>query len=70
MECLTEILANPNFDAPDNISDLIRMEAVTKAQEMGNSGLQYGRSYANGGLKAFAKSFEHLQRDMFFCQFA
>lgn len=30
-ECLNEILATPNFDEPENISDLIRMESVTKA---------------------------------------
>lgn len=30
-ECLTEILATPNFDEPENISDLIRMESVSKA---------------------------------------
>lgn len=69
-ECLAEIMATPNFDEPDNISDLIRMESVDKAQNMGNNGLQYGRSYANSGLKAFAKSFEMLHSDIFFCQFA
>jgi len=37
---------------------------------MGNNGLQYGRSYAGSGLKAFAKSFEELNSDIFFCQFA
>ena len=30
-DCLAEILATPNFDEPDNISDLIRMESVNKA---------------------------------------
>jgi len=30
-ECLAEILSTPNFDEPDNISDLIRMESVNKA---------------------------------------
>jgi len=69
-ECLAEILATPNFDEPDNLSDLIRMESVNKAQNMGNRGLEYGRSYANGGLKAFAKSYEELNSDIFFCQFA
>lgn len=69
-ECLSEILATPNFDEPDNISDLIRMESVNKAQNMGNKGLDYGRSYSNSGLKAFAKSFELLNSDIFFCQYA
>ena len=62
-----EILATPNFDAVDNLSDLIRMESVSKAQNMGNKGLDYGRSYSNSGLKAFAKSFEDLNSDIFFC---
>ena len=30
-ESLAEIMATPNFDDPDNISDLIRMGSVTKA---------------------------------------
>merc|ERR1712046_550119 len=46
------------------------MESVTKAQNMGNKGLDYGRSYSGSGLKAFAKSFESLNSDIFFCQFA
>jgi hypothetical protein len=46
------------------------MESVSKAQNMGNKGLEYGRSYSNSGLKAFAKSFEDLNSDIFFCQFA
>lgn len=37
---------------------------------MGNKGLQYGRSYANSGLRAHAKSYEELNSDIFFCQFA
>ena len=69
-DCLSEILATPNFDEIDNLSDLIRMESVTKAQNMGNKGLEYGRSYSGSGLKAFAKSFESLNSDIFFCQFA
>lgn len=63
-------MATPNFDEPENLSDLIRMESVDKAANMGNKGLEYGRSYSNSGLKAFAKSFEHLNSDIFFCQFA
>lgn len=68
--CLSEIMATPNFDDHENISDLIRMESVEKASNMGNKGLEYGRSYSNSGLKAFAKSFEELNSDIFFCQFA
>jgi Zn-dependent M16 (insulinase) family peptidase len=30
-DCLSEILATPNFDEQDNISDLIRLESVSKA---------------------------------------
>lgn len=67
LECLTEIFATPNFDSPEVVSDLIRMESVNKAQNMGNQGLQYGMSYSQAGLKAFAKSFENLNKDIFFC---
>ena len=65
--CLSELLAVPNFDEQDNLSDLIRMEAVNKAQSLGDKGLEYARSYANSGLKPFAKSYEALAADMFFC---
>lgn len=66
-ECLSEILATPNFDEEENISDLIRMTSVDKAQGMGSKGLEYGLSYANSGLKSFAKSYEPLNSDIFFC---
>jgi Zn-dependent M16 (insulinase) family peptidase len=69
-ESLAEIMATPNFDDTDNMSDLIRMGSVTKAQNLGNRGLEYARSYADSGLKAFAKSYEELNSDIFFCQFA
>lgn len=69
-ECLAEIIATPNFDEQDNLSDLVRMQSVEKASNMGNKGLEYGRSYCNGGLKAYAKSFEDLGSDIFFCQYA
>jgi hypothetical protein len=38
-ECLGEILATPNFDEPGNISDLVKMEAINKANNIGNKGL-------------------------------
>lgn len=38
-ECLTELLATPNFDEPQNISDLIKMESISKANNLGNKGL-------------------------------
>lgn len=69
-ECLSELLATPNFDEPSNISDLIKMESVNKANNIGNKGLQYAKSYAASGLKAHARSFETLRSDIFFCQFA
>lgn len=69
-ECLAELLSTPNFDEPENLSDLIRMESVNKASNLTNKGLEYARSYANSGLKAFAKSHEKLNSDIFFCQFA
>lgn len=66
-ECLTELLATPNFDEPQNISDLIKMESINKANNLGNKGLQYARSYAASGLKAHARSFEPFRSDIFFC---
>jgi hypothetical protein len=63
-------LATPNFDEPNNISDLIKMESINKANNIGNQGLQYSRSYSASGLKAYARSFEKLRSDIFFCQYA
>ena len=65
-ECLTELLSTPNFDEPSNIADLIKMESITKANNIGNNGLSYARSYAASGLKAHARSFESFRRDIFF----
>jgi Zn-dependent M16 (insulinase) family peptidase len=66
-ECLNEVIATPNFDEPSNISDLIKMESVNKANNIGNKGLNYATSYAQSGIKAFARSFESLRSDVFFC---
>lgn len=38
-ECLQEILSTPNFDDPSNISDLVKMESISKANNIGNKGL-------------------------------
>lgn len=69
-ECLQEIIATPNFDDPSNISDLIKMESINKANSIGSNGLSYARSYSSSGLKAFARSFESLRNDIFFCQYS
>ena len=69
-ECLTEIIATPNFDEPSNISDLVKMESINKANNIGNRGLQYATSYGSSGLRAHARSFESLRSDIFFCQYA
>ena len=69
-ECLTEIIATPNFDEPSNISDLVKMEAISKANTIGQKGLDYAKSYGQSGLKAYARSFEDLRGDVFFCQYA
>jgi len=69
-ECLTEIIATPNFDEPNNISDLVKMESINKANNIGNKGLFYASSYGASGLKAYARSFEPLRSDIFFCQYA
>lgn len=36
---LTEIIATPNFDEPSNISDLVKMESISKANNIGTKGL-------------------------------
>jgi Zn-dependent M16 (insulinase) family peptidase len=69
-ECLSEVLATPNFDEPSNISDLVKMESINKANNIGSMGLQYARSYAESGIRAHARSFESLRSDVFFCQYA
>jgi Zn-dependent M16 (insulinase) family peptidase len=69
-ECLSEIVATPNFDEPSNIADLVKMESINKANNIGNKGLEYARSYAESGIKAYARSFEALRSDVFFCQYA
>ena len=66
-DSLSEILATPNFDEPSNIADLVKMESISKANNIGNKGLQYAKSYAESGLKAYARSFETLRSDVFFC---
>lgn len=69
-DSLAELLATPNFDEPSNMSDLLKMGSINKANNIGNKGLQYARSYAGSGLKAYARSFEMLRNDVFFCQYA
>lgn len=46
------------------------MESINKANGIGANGLRYARSYSSSGLKAFARSFESLRSDIFFCQYA
>ena len=46
------------------------MESISKANNIGNKGLEYARSYSASGLKAYARSFETLRNDIFFCQYA
>ena len=65
--CLAEILGSPNFDEPSNISELVKMGSINKANNLGNKGLQYARSYSSSGLKAFARSHETFRNDIFFC---
>lgn len=45
-ECLGELLATPNFDEPSNIADMIKVESINKANNIGNKGLVYASSYA------------------------
>ena len=67
LDLMTDLLSTPNFDEPQNISDLIKMEAVSKANNIGNKGLQYARSYSASGLRASSRSFESLRGDIFLC---
>jgi hypothetical protein len=46
------------------------MESINKANNIGNKGLSYAKSYSGSGLKAYARSFELLRNDIFFCQYA
>lgn len=46
------------------------MQAVGKANNIGNKGLTYARSYGASGLRASARSFETLRGDIFTCQYA
>jgi hypothetical protein len=69
-DCLAEVLATPNFDEPSQLSDLVKMEAINKANNIGTLGLQYARSYAESGIRASSRSFESLRADVFFCQYA
>jgi hypothetical protein len=43
------------------------MESINKANNIGNKGMQYASSYAQSGIKAYARSFETLRSDIFFC---
>ena len=63
-------MGTPNFDDAGNLSDLIKMGSIQKANNIGNNGLTYARSYSGSGLKAFARSYETLRNDIFFCQYA
>ena len=63
-------MATPNLDEPSNISDLVKMESINKANSIGNRGLSYASSYGASGLKAYARAFEPLRADIFFCQYA
>ena len=66
-DCLNELIATPNFDEPQNISDLVKMESINKANNIGSKGASYATSYGASGLKAYARSFEALRSDIFFC---
>lgn len=46
------------------------MQSIQLANNIGNKGLQYARSYSASGLKAYARGFESLRSDVFFCQYA
>lgn len=45
-DCIGELLATPNFDEPSNIADMIKIESVNKANNIGNQGLTYASTYA------------------------
>jgi len=43
------------------------MESINKANNIGSRGAGYATSYGASGLKAYARSFEALRSDIFFC---
>jgi Zn-dependent M16 (insulinase) family peptidase len=60
----------PDFNDKTNLSDLVKMGSVNKANSIGSDGLRYGMSYAQSGLRSHAALYEDLKSDIFFCQFA
>lgn len=66
-EYLGELLATPNFNEPSNIADLIRMGSVQKANSIGDKALDYALSYSQSHIRAWARSFENLRNDVFYC---
>ena len=46
MALISELISTPNFDNLQNLSEVIKMNSVEKANEMGNKSLDYGYSYS------------------------
>jgi presequence protease len=68
MGYLSEILSTPNFDDSPHLADLIKTSSVEIANNIGNNSLGYGMSYANSGLKQYARRNENFSSDLFLCQ--
>jgi Zn-dependent M16 (insulinase) family peptidase len=68
MTYLSEILATPNFDDSSHLSDLIKASSVDIANGIGDKSLQYGLSLASSGLKKYARDYDTLKSDLFFCE--
>lgn len=70
MALITELIATPNFDNIQNLTEVIKMNSVEKANEIGNKSLEYGYSYSQACLKQYASIYEKLNSDIFYCQYA
>ena len=46
MALVSELVATPNFDNMSNLTEVIKMNSVEKANEIGNKSLEYGFSYS------------------------
>jgi len=46
MSLISELISTPNFDNMSNLTEVIKMNSVEKANEIGNKSLDYGYSYS------------------------
>lgn len=68
MSYITELISTPNFGDIPHLSDLVKTQSVEIANNIGNSSLSYGMSYALSGLKKYGRTFEKFTSDLFMCK--